>query len=288
MSKFEMKDLGKAELILGIRVTQRDGSIKLDQEAFIEKMLKKFNMSDCKTTTTPLVTGQQLERGIEQMQSLPYRELIGSLMYAAVCTRPDIAFAVSYLSQFNNCYDEEHWRSAKYVLRYLKGTKNTGLVYTKTGSFLEGFADASHGGDICDRKSYTGYVFTLAGSAISWESRKQQVVALSSAEAEYVSLSEATREAIFLRRLIEEVSGMISTVVMRTDSQSAMAIASHHTTHKRTKHIDVRHHHVRNAVQNKTIKLTYLDTKRMPADCLTKALAKTKFRVCVTGMGVRV
>ena len=130
------------------------------------------------------------------VNNLPYQQLIGGLMYLAVLTRPDIAYSVSFLSQYNNCYNESHWKCVKRILKYLKGTKNYCLKYIKSGDVLTGYVDADWANDKCDRKSYTGFVFVLSGTAISWESRKQRTVALSSTETEYMALSDAAKEAI--------------------------------------------------------------------------------------------
>ncbi|XP_063632933.1 uncharacterized protein LOC134804008 [Cydia splendana] len=209
-------------------------------------------------------------------------------MYLAVCTRTDIAHTVTYLSQFNTCYTDEHWIAAKRVLRYLKGTKSQGLKYKKSDKMkgLVGYADASHATSY-DRKSFTGLVFLWKGGAVCWESKKQKTIALSTAEAEYVAISEAAREAIFIKRFVAEITGeREKQLTIFSDSQSAVAIAQNPVHHQRTKHIDVRHHYVREAVENGHIQLVYLETERMVADVLTKALLKGKFVLCARGMGL--
>lgn len=291
MSKFEMKDLGKAHLILGMNISQDDTGIKINQEKYVDKILKVFGMADCKVASTPLVFGEMLHNpGPEHKPDprIPYQNLIGSLMYLSVCTRPDIAHSVNILSQFNSCYTEQHWTAAKRVLRYLKGTKSLGLKYSREEGMdkIQGFADASYASTF-DRKSYTGVVFLWKGGAVSWECRKQRTVALSTAEAEYVAMSEAAREAIFLRRFIAEVTDTTEeSVKIYSDSQSAIAIAQNPVHHQRTKHIDVRHHFVREAVEEGIIELKYVETTRMVADALTKPLLKGKFEWCVQHMGV--
>ena len=130
---------------------------------------------------------------------------ISILMYPAVSTRPDIAFSVSYLSQFNDCFAKEHWLAAKRVLRYLRGSQDKGLVFKRNGSYLEGFADADWGSCPIDRRSYTGYVFRMNGAAVSWEARKQKTVALSSTEAEYMAMTETAKEAVCLRLFLRDI-----------------------------------------------------------------------------------
>lgn len=198
---FKMKDMGGATQILGMRVRREEGEIYLHQRRHIQEVLAKFGMSDCKPVSTPLEPGSKFEKG-DNDTPFPYQCLVGCLMYVAINTRPDIAHALSVLSQFNTCYSEEHVTAAKRVLRYLKGTINDCLVFKKSKDesevIINGYVDADWGNDNNDRKSYTGYVFKLGGNVISWESRKQQSVALSSTEAEYMSLTEGAKEAIYL------------------------------------------------------------------------------------------
>lgn len=290
MSKFEMKDLGKVELFLGMRVRQEGRRIRIDQEEYIEKLLQRFGMQDAKPVSTPAVPGQRFTKCANSHkpdETIPYRELIGSLLYIAVCTRPDIAHAVNYMSQFCNCYDEVHWRATKRILRYLKGTKDMGLNFEEdTHNSIQGFADADHGGNLIDRKSYSGNVFLMAKGAISWQSSKQGSIALSTAEAEYVSLSEAAKEAIFLRRFLKELIGKEEPITIHTDSQSAMAIALNPVQHQRTKHIDVRYHFVRETLESSILNLKYRQTSLMVADVLTKAVPKGKHVFCRNNMGV--
>lgn len=290
MSKFEMKDLGRANLFLGMRLKQENGCITVDQEEYIDNLLHRFRMEDCKTVSTPGVPGQHFTKPecSKPDVKIPYRELIGSLMYLAVCTRPDIAHSVNYMSQFSNYYEEIHWTATKRILRYLKGTKSMGLKYyqDKTKN-IQGFADADHGGDLVDRRSYSGYIFKMANGAISWQSRKQRSIAISTAEAEYVSLSEAAKEAVFLKRFLEEIMGKAELpILIHTDSQSAQAIAQNPVHHQKIKHVDVRYHFIREKIQDGIVSLTYLETRYMVADSLTKAVVKEKHDYCRTEMGV--
>lgn len=207
-------------------------------------------------------------------------------MYLAVCSRPDIAHAVGVLSQFNNCYTEEHWVSAKCIFKYLKGTLNYHLEYKQTENLLRGYVDVDWGGDQTDRKSYTGFVFLLGGAAFSWESRKQKTVVLSSTEAEYIGLSDASKEAIFLKNLLNEVFSQNYPVKLYNDNQSAQKLAANSVFHDRSKHIDVQHHFIREAVKYKHIDLKYLSTEDMVADIFTKGLCKPKHNRCVLDLGL--
>lgn len=288
MSVFDMKDLGPVRYILGIEVVHKEGKVSLSQKGYIKKLLDKFNMSECYPVSTPLEVGKKLVRPSTKSQSeeFPYQNLVGCLMYLAVCCRPDISHAVSVLSQFNSSYDREHWQAALRVLKYLKGTMDYHLNYQSTGEYLQCFVDASYISDVYDAKSRSGFVFVLASSAVSWESRKQTCTAMSSAEAEFVSICEATREAMFLRRFIKELTGKSDTVKMFTDSQSAQALAYNPVHHNRTKHISPKYYYIRECVQKNAIKLQYVSTTKMVADSLTKAVVKPKFLFCSQAMGL--
>lgn len=203
-----IKDLGEIKYCLNIEFNVSHEKVTMHQRGYIDDILKRFGMSDCKPVGTPVDVNTKLAKGkkrsIEE-EKYPFRELVGALSYLAITTRPDISFAASYLGQFNNCYAKEHWTAAKRVLRYLKGSRDLGLVYQKTPGPVQDFVDADWGSCPEDRRSYTGFLFKLSGCPISWDSRKQPTVALSSTEAEYMGLSECTKEAIYLRRLLEQL-----------------------------------------------------------------------------------
>ncbi|XP_071569781.1 uncharacterized protein [Temnothorax nylanderi] len=246
-------------------------------------------MIDCKPSRTPLVVGSKLlkEDTTENRDNIPYRELTGALMYVATGTRPDIAHAVSVLCQFNDCYNESHWSAAKRVLRYLKSTISYGLNYTRDNEGLIGYVDADWGNCRIDRKSYTGMAFVLAGAAISWGSRKQRTVALSSTEAEYLGLTDAAKEAVYLVQFLKELGlGDLATVTLYNDNMGAAHLAQNPIHHARSKHIDIRCHFIREALSGGTIQLKYLPTEEMAADMLTKALSSPKHEDCCKTMGI--
>lgn len=287
-SKFKIKDLGQIKQCLGLRVNMYKNAITVDQEQYIESLLKKFNMSHCKTIETPMEINLRLEKSENSLcnKNIPYRQLIGNLMYLAVLTRPDIAYSVCYLSQFNNSYDETHWKHLKRILKYLKGTKNYGLVFSKDNSYIEGYVDADWGSDSNDRKSFSGFCFKLSGTVISFECRKQRNVALSSTEAEYISMSEASKEAIYLKRLLFEILGNSETITLYNDCQSAQKLILNPVYHRRSKHIDIRYHFLREAVANKFVKVDYLETAEMPADIFTKSLGSLKHKYFTKKLGI--
>lgn len=288
---FEVKDLGKVKCCLGIEFSRSKGAIQLHQRGYINDILSRFGMSECKPAFTPLESNAELNSASEIARqtdrNLPFRELMGSLMYLAVATRPDIAHAVSALSQFNNCYNETHWVAAKRILRYLKGTQNLGLIYRNSREPIRGYVDADWGNCSNDRRSFTGYVYLLADATVYWESRKQRTVPLSSVEAEYMGLSEATKEAIYLRRFLLELgSDKAANITLLCDNQGAIRLAGNPVFHNRTKHIDIRHHFVRDAISCKAIKLEYVRTEDMTADILTKGLAGPRHRILSDRMGL--
>lgn len=277
MSEFSMNDLGPSNQILGMRIVKsKDGKFTLDQSNYIQKVLYKFNMLDCKPAKTPMEVGIKLQKEENNSCNYEYRSLIGYLMYLAVCSRPDIAHSVSYLSQFNNCYSEMHWKAAKRVLRYLKGTIDYCLSFEKGNMVIIGFTDADWGADQLDRRSYTGYVFNLGNSIVSWESRKQRTVALSSTEAEYMAISDSCKEAVFLQNFVRECTSVNCNITLFNDNQSAQKLCNNIVSHSRTKHIDIRHHFIRELVNKNVVNLNYVSTEEMLADIFTKSLTKDK------------
>lgn len=290
--KFEMKDLGAIHFCLGIEFHQDidKATITMSQSKYTEEVLQRFAMQDSKPISTPLEANNKLKKpknsSEESMENFPYQSLVGSLMYLAVSTRPDISYAVSSLSQFNTSYNEEHWKAGKRVLRYLRGTVFHGLIFKKSGQELQGFVDADWGGCINDRRSFTGYAFKLANGAVSWEAKKQRTVALSSTEAEYMAMTEATKEAIYLRQLLDEIGISTNSIRIYNDNQGAQKLVRNPIFHSRTKHIDIRHHFIRDAYETGVINLEYMSTNDMPADVLTKGLFAPKHQTCIQTLGV--
>lgn len=289
-SEFKIKDLGRVQKYLGMNIQVKKNcnsyTITVDQQQYIEELLQKFEMTNCKTADTPIESKLNVTKAENCTPGISYQKLIGCLMYLAVMTRPDIAYSVSYLSQFNTNYSEEHWNYAKRVLKYLKKTKMYCLKFCNQGENLQGFVDADWASDSLDRKSYTGFCFVMSGSAISWQSRKQRVTALSSTEAEYVALAEACREAIYLRELLYELTGSLVKINLKCDNQSALKMATNHQCHNRSKHIDVKHHFVRETVKSEKVEISYLPTNEMPADLLTKGLGIIKHYKFMENLGI--
>ena len=217
-----------------------------------------------------------------------YQSMVGSLLYPGIATRPDIFQAVGAVSKFSSKPSEAHLTAVKRIFCYLKGTTNVSLKYKKSKSAqLIGYSDADYAGDLDDRHSTSGYIFLMCNGAVNWLSKKQPNVTLSTAESEYVAVSTATQEAVWLRKLLRDFgeSQDQATVVME-DNQGAICIAKNPVEHSRTKHIDVRYHYIREALNEKLIELNYCPTENMIADILTKPLPKGRFEILRGKMGL--
>jgi hypothetical protein len=272
-SAFKMEDLGEISYIIGIRVDRNNLKLELSQEAFIDSLLDKFNMTQSKPITTPLPINIPSNTPDSQQPFKDinlYQQLIGSLNYLSTKTRPDITFSVSVLSRKLQQPTVQYFNLAKRVLRYLKGTKHLRLTYTKESNSIVGYSDASYAEDE-GRKSTTGYVFMLNG-AIAWRSKKQEVVATSSTEAEYISIATATKEAMWLRVLENEISVSSMPMSIYEDNESAKKLAENWIINDRSKHIDVRYHYIRHEIERKNIIIESIPTSYQTADILTKSL----------------
>uniref|UniRef100_A0A2N9ID98 CCHC-type domain-containing protein n=1 Tax=Fagus sylvatica TaxID=28930 RepID=A0A2N9ID98_FAGSY len=291
--EFEMKDLGAAKKILGMEIRRDRGARKLwlSQKNYIRKVLEKFSMLDAKPVSTPLanhfrLSGSQCpknEEEIENMSKVPYASAVGCLMYAMVCTRPDLAHAVSTVSRYMANPGREHWNAVKWIFRYLKGTAEHGILFSRqpgTNSVV-GYVDADYAGEVDDRRSTTGYVFTLSGGPICWKSTLQSIVAMSTTEAEYMAVAEAAKEALWLKGLVKELGLNQGGVQMHCDSQSAIYLAKNQVYHARTKHIDVRFHKIRELIVTGDIVLEKVHTSENAADMLTKPVTIAKFKHCL-------
>jgi hypothetical protein len=294
MKRYQATDYGQPDQIIGIgiHVDAQSGTIKLSQAKYIDKILRQHKMEDCKPVATPIDPSVKLQKANgapdPKIQS-GYAAAVGSLMFLAIATRPDIAYAVQSLSQFSANPTPEHWSAIKRVFRYLQGTRDLGLTYGG-GDFTTQFAaysDADWGADINDRKSISGYVYLLSGGAISWSSKKQPTTALSSTEAEYMAATHATRHAIWLRQLLAELGfSQPGTSAIYGDNQSSIALTRDAQYHARTKHIDIRHHFIREHVDAGDIELVYCPTEDNMADILTKGLYKPKFSQFIEDVGL--
>ena len=289
-SQFKMKDLGEAKFLLGIEIRrQPNGDVFLVQERYARDVVKRFNMEGCKFVSTPLELGNQLDSSQqpvsddekEEMVNIPYRSAIGSLMYLATCTRPDLAAAVSELSKFNQNPGIAHWEGVKRVLRYLSGTVGEGLMY-KRGAQVEvwGYSDSGHAGERETSRGRNGYVFLSAGAAISWRSSMMKLVTHSSCESEYVGLSEAGNEAVYLNQLQGEMKIGKMSVLLLGDNESSLKLAMNPVFHQRSKHIRIKYHSLRDRIEEGLIELCKIDTGLNAADMMTKSVGVGVLKVC--------
>ncbi|CAA7267819.1 unnamed protein product [Cyclocybe aegerita] len=256
--------------------------------ALIDKVVSQFGQSDAHPISTPMDPGLKLCRPDPkditptertQLNKLPYRSLVGCLIYLAIGTRPDISYAVQQLSQFLNCYTYAHWTAATRVVRYLKGTRSLALRLGGKGSIrLLGFTDSDWANCLDTRRSVGGYGFTLGSGVISWTSKKQSTIATSTCQAEYMAAFDASKEAMFLRNLLSEVNfAPNQPTTILCDNNAAIIISEDPLHHNRTKHFDIRYHYLREHVQTHDISLAYINTKDNLADIFTKALPTQQF-----------
>lgn len=272
-----------ANYYLGFEIIRRsNGAIHINQSAYTRKVLDRFGFADANAVSTPVNNQQQL--GVVENQQpvkFSYREAVGCLMYLAIGTRPDIAFGVSLASRFLDCAAEIHVTAVKRILKYLKGTQDYGILFDSNPNNFKLFAysDADYAGDLVKRKSTSGNCFLLGSSVISWASELQRCTAQSTAEAEYVAASEATKELVWLKRLVHSLDDSLSKEkpTFYLDNHAAIKLAKNPEFHKRSKHIDTRYHYIREQFELGEFNLESVSTKNQLADIFTKALPKNTF-----------
>ena len=276
---------------LGIQIDiLNDNSIFIHQTTYIRHVLEKFGMSECKTVKTPIETISNLKNydSVEK-SNLNYREVVGSLMYLAQVTRPDICFPVSFVSRYLDNPTAVHFTMVKRILRYLKGTADMGLLYGDGGSQkLDCYSDSDFGNDVLSRRSMSGVLLKLGNNPVIWSSRRQNVVALSTTEAEYIAASEAVKEMIWLRRMVNEIFKKTIRPVLFVDNQSSIKLIKNPEFHRKTKHIDVKYHFVREKYDEKIFEIVYVPTDEQQADVFTKALTNTLFAKAQRDLNLRV
>ena len=289
-------EIGEVSQILGLKV-KRDRqarTIHLSQPAYIETVLSQFPEQARYRSSVPYATNRDgsVEANGNDVGGTdkPYRSVIGRLMWISGATRPDISYITGYLSQFNASPTTNGWNQAMRVVAYLGRTKAYGLLLGGKGhsEALMGWTDADYAGCAVTRRSTTGYAFQALGSTIQWTSKRQATVAQSTLEAEYIAAAEGAREAVYLRGLLREMfiwSGNLP-VTINCDNQSAIRLAENPGIHQRSKHIEVRHHYLRDQVENGVLVIKYVSTDAQKADIFTKPLGKTKFEWCRTELGV--
>ena len=289
---FDVRDLGPAKYFLGMSLDRDRNSqtLKITQERLATELVHRHGLIQGETKSVPMSPAIKLtqpeEGSILDKEKFQFCELVGSLLYLSVCTRPDIPQSMGVLARHMAKPAMEHWTAAKAVLRYIAGTLSSGITFSNNMAVMEGYCDSDYAGDMDTRRFTTGSVFTLCGAAISWSSKLQPTVAVSTAEAEHMAAAQAVKEALWLRKLIMEIELQFGTMRIYSDNQGAIKLLKHPVASVRSKHIDVIHHLARERVARKEFQFEYISTDLMVADCITKALAASKFVFCCKGMGI--
>jgi hypothetical protein len=296
-NSFSMKDLGAANKILSMRITRdrKNRNLRLSQGEYIEKVLERFRMQNEKLVNTPLSNHFKLtkemcpktQEEIEYMSRVPYSSKIGSLMYAMVCTRPNIAHAVGIVSRYMKNPSKEHWEEVKWILRYLKGNATHELCFGGSEIVLQGYVDSDMEGDKYSRRRTTRYFFTIGGTKISWILKLQNVVALSTTEVEYVVAIEASKEMIWLQRFMEELGKKKENSKLYCDIKISIHLAHNSTFHLKTKNIQLRYHFMRPILEVGHLKLEKIHTSQNPEDMLTKRVTREKLSSCSLSFGLQ-
>jgi Reverse transcriptase (RNA-dependent DNA polymerase) len=287
--EFEMKNLGGLKYFLGIEVSRNEKGIFLSQRKYVLDLLTEVGMLDCKPADTPMIQNTKLEMNPSQVSTNKerYQRLVGKLIYLSH-TRPDIAYAVGVVSQFMHAPGEEHMKAVMRIIRYIKGAPGRGIKFEKNGhAEIKGYSDADWAGNVMDRKSTAGYFTFVGGNLVTWRSKKQNVVALSSAETEFRGMVKGICELLWLRKLISEL-GFDHKYEMKLycDNKAAIDISHNPIQHDRTKHIEVDRHFIKEKLDSKIISLPFVRSSEQLADILTKAVASSEFSAALDQIGM--
>ena len=251
----------------------------MNQSKYVKELLKRYKMDQAKHARTPMATTEKLYLDIEGklISEKVYRGMIGSLLYLTV-SRPDIMFSVCLCARFQASPKESHLTCVKRIFRYLAGTKNLGLWYPQGGDFsLVGYTEADYTGYKVDRKSTSGTCQFLGPSLVSWHSKKQNSVALSTAEAEYIAAGACCAQLLWIMQQLRDFGINLKEVPIKCDNKSAINITKNPVQHSRTKHIEVRHHFIRDHVEKGHVTLAFVPTDSQLADIFTKPLSEDRF-----------
>lgn len=276
-SKYGVKDLGPASYFCGIELDYLPNGVKIHQTAYTKAILTKFGFNDCKKLDVPnLVDEKGNPKSEMKFDNINlYQQAVGSLNYLVSVSRPDLAFSVSYVARNMSRPTQLDWENIGKIFRYIKGSFDKGIIYLKIKSDLVGYSDASYAEDLIDRRSVSGYVFVKNGGAISWKSKKQPIVTLSSTEAEYVALTKCAQESIWLDKLENDMlERKNNPTIIYEDNTGAISLSDKSAISDRSKHIQVRYHFIRECVKRKDLVINSLATQYMVADILTKCLGK--------------
>jgi hypothetical protein len=279
INKFRVKPLGIVSRYLGMNFEFKKGGVFMHQKDVIEKLCNDYNLNSGRDVFVPIPEGIQCDDEMgERYDSTKYRKAIGLLNWIAICTRPDIACAVSMLARFSENPSVLHWERVKKIIVYLRTTAHLGILLGRDRSKMdiEAFCDASHGDPAINRMSTTGYIFMLGGAPVLWRSKRQVNHALSSCEAEYVALSEMAQEAKGILNVTRDLWPQTKTIKVYTDSEPARRLAFNSATVRKVKHLELNYHFIRTMVENKMIELVWITKLDNAADILTKLATQRK------------
>lgn len=280
MLEFDMSDLGNMRYFLGIEVVQHLDGIFTCQRKYTNEILARFGMENSNAVKNPIVPGTKLSKDDvgTKVDSTLFKQIVGSLMYLTA-TRPDIMYGVSLISRFMSCPSESHWLAAKWILRYLEGTTELGIFYKKGGNTnVMAYSDSNFAEDLDDRRSTSGFVFLLGFGAVSWSSKKQPIVTLSTTEAEYITTAYYACQCIWIKRVLEKLGlkRQDNTLIL-CDNNSTIQLSKNPVLHGKSKHIDIRFHFLRDLVKDGTVKLSYCRSEIQVANIMTKPLKLDQF-----------
>ncbi|GJX92311.1 retrovirus-related pol polyprotein from transposon TNT 1-94 [Tanacetum coccineum] len=288
-STFKMSMMGQMSFFLGLQVSQNPRGIFINQSKYAQEILKKFGFDTCTPIDTPMAERPNLDedKGGKLIDPTRFRGMVGSLMYLSA-SRPDIVFAVCMCARYQAKPTEMHLTAIKRIFRYLKGTIHMGLWYPKDSGFeLKAFADADYAGCHDTRRSTSGSAQFLGHRLVSWSSKKQKSTAISTTEAEYIALSGCCAQILWMRSQLRDYGFAFNKIPMYCDNQSAIALCCNSVQHSRSKHIDIRHHFIKEQVERKVVELYFVETKYQLADIFTKALPRERFATLLPLLGVK-
>ncbi|GKC38293.1 retrovirus-related pol polyprotein from transposon TNT 1-94 [Tanacetum coccineum] len=288
-SKFQMSMMGQMSFFLGLQVSQNPGGIFINQSKFALEILKKFGMDSCDPVDTPMVDRLKLDEdplGIPVDQTR-FRSMVGSLMYLTA-SRPDLVFVVCMCARYQASPTKKHLEALKRVFQYLKGTINWGLWYLKdTAMALTAYADADHAGCQDTRRSTSGSAQFLGDKLVSWSSKKQKSTAISTTEAEYIAMSGCCAQILWMRSQLTDYGFAFNKIPLYCDNRSAIALCCNNVQHSLSKHIDIRHHFIREQVEKGVVELYFVTTDYQFANIFTKALPRERFEFLLSRLGMK-
>ncbi|GJV53620.1 retrovirus-related pol polyprotein from transposon TNT 1-94 [Tanacetum coccineum] len=288
-SKFQMSMMGQMSFFLGLQVSQSPGGIFINQAKYALETLKKYGMDLSDPVDTPMVDRLKLDEDLmgTPVDQTRFRGMVGSLMYLTA-SRPDLVFAVCMCARYQAKPTKKHFEAIKRVFRYLKGTIHMGLWYPKDNAMsLTAYADADHAGCQDSRRSTSGSAQFLGDRLVSWSSKKQRSTAISTTEAEYIAMSGCCAQILWMRSQLKDYGFDFNKIPLYCDNKSAIALCCNNVQHSRSKHIDIRHHFIREQVENRVVELYFVETNYQLADILTKALPRERFEFLLPRLGMK-